>query len=255
MIFSAEIQIFLVDKDRQQLLQSYDKLGFSQEALNQACKDKFLVQCSDIPEEYKQVSSNFTGASNTNKEVTEQLTSMWNFISQNKLPVHNTKLLVQHLVVTGGVGDSASGLPATQEQMLGVADDSAAAIVAKAKAGSQQQNTSNSQLASMSNESLIQEVSSLRKKYDELIAFSVNLTAERDILNNSLEQTKRDLVKANRAASRANNKKSSTGSSSSSFGSSLKVLVLSLFLGLGIGYYYGSRVVSSDGLNVGEGEL
>ena len=33
----------------------------------------------------------------------------------------------------------------------------------------------------------------LRKKYDELVAFSVNLTAERDILNNALEQAKRDL--------------------------------------------------------------
>jgi hypothetical protein len=35
----------------------------------------------------------------------------------------------------------------------------------------------------------------LRRKYDELVAFSVNLTAERDILNNTLEQTKRDLNK------------------------------------------------------------
>jgi len=35
--------------------------------------------------------------------------------------------------------------------------------------------------------------SALRKKYDELVAFSVTLTAERDILNNALEQAKRDL--------------------------------------------------------------
>ena len=37
------------------------------------------------------------------------------------------------------------------------------------------------------------EISSLRRKYDELVTFSVNLTAERDILNNTLEQTKREL--------------------------------------------------------------
>merc|ERR1712194_470461 len=40
---------------------------------------------------------------------------------------------------------------------------------------------------------LYDEVASMRRKYDELVAFSVNLTAERDILNNTLEQTKRDL--------------------------------------------------------------
>lgn len=40
---------------------------------------------------------------------------------------------------------------------------------------------------------MYEEVTSLRRKYDELVAFSVNLTAERDILNNTLEQTKRDL--------------------------------------------------------------
>ena len=49
---------------------------------------------------------------------------------------------------------------------------------------------------------LFAEIASLRKKYDELVSFSVNLTAERDILNNTLEQTKRELNKevANRSA-------------------------------------------------------
>jgi hypothetical protein len=45
----------------------------------------------------------------------------------------------------------------------------------------------------MTSEQLLTEVNNLRRKYDELVAFSVNLTAERDILNNTLEQTKRDL--------------------------------------------------------------
>ena len=45
----------------------------------------------------------------------------------------------------------------------------------------------------MNSDQLHEEVASLRRKYDELVAFSVNLTAERDILNNTLEQTKRDL--------------------------------------------------------------
>merc|ERR1712151_963035 len=48
-------------------------------------------------------------------------------------------------------------------------------------------------LYNMSPDQLFSEVTNLRKKYDELVAFSVNLTAERDILNNTLEQTKREL--------------------------------------------------------------
>ena len=42
-------------------------------------------------------------------------------------------------------------------------------------------------------EQMFAEISTLSRKYDELVTFSVNLTAERDILNNTLEQTKRDL--------------------------------------------------------------
>merc|ERR1711957_228466 len=48
-------------------------------------------------------------------------------------------------------------------------------------------------LDNMSPEQLLSEVTNLRRKYDELVSFSVNLTAERDILNNTLEQTKREL--------------------------------------------------------------
>ena len=46
----------------------------------------------------------------------------------------------------------------------------------------------------MNHDQLVGEVQSLRRKYDELVAFSVNLTAERDLLNNSLESIKRDLT-------------------------------------------------------------
>merc|ERR1719469_1103639 len=48
----------------------------------------------------------------------------------------------------------------------------------------------------MSPQQIYGEISSLRRKYDELVTFSVNLTAERDVLQNSLEQTKTELDRA-----------------------------------------------------------
>merc|ERR1712032_487358 len=95
------------------------------------------------------------------------------------------------------------------------------------------------------------EVTNLRKKYDELVAFSVNLTAERDILNNTLEQTKRELDRELAQRSAIENKgaggagdgsmDSSSGKSASSgapkknsfVGMLLQILVISLagFLG------------------------
>lgn len=84
----------------------------------------------------------------------------------------------------------------------------------------------------MSPDQLQDEVSSLRRKYDELVAFSVNLTAERDILNNTLEQTKRDLNResATRTALEKQGLKVGSRSSSSRSGEaggySLKTLLL-----------------------------
>ena len=46
----------------------------------------------------------------------------------------------------------------------------------------------------LSRDQLVEELSSLRRKYDELVKFSVSVTAERDLLNNSLEQSKRELL-------------------------------------------------------------
>ncbi|CAM9636698.1 unnamed protein product [Chrysoparadoxa australica] len=40
---------------------------------------------------------------------------------------------------------------------------------------------------------LWEEVKTLRKKYDDLVAFTVNLTAEKDLLQRNLDQTKEDL--------------------------------------------------------------
>ncbi len=93
----------------------------------------------------------------------------------------------------------------------------------------------------MSPEQLHDEVASLRRKYDELVAFSVNLTAERDILNNTLEQTKRDLNRemATRTAlekqglkvgGRSLDKKSSKSGGGVSLNALLVVVIVSFLL-------------------------
>ncbi len=146
-------------------------------------KDKFLVQSCEVPDVF---SSQFRSQPRVEggqykKELAEALTEMWNSVtSKTSVPLFNKKLHVRHVAETGvagggiaNVGDATSvtDLPATLQEGVD-------------KRGNTEK---------MSSEQLFEEVKSLRRKYDELVAFSVNLTAERDILNNTLEQTKRDL--------------------------------------------------------------
>lgn len=85
------------------------------------------------------------------------------------------------------VGASAAAAGGGQSE--GTASSATGALPAAFSEGVDKRNSTEK----MSPEQLFDEVASLRRKYDELVAFSVNLTAERDILNNTLEQTKRDL--------------------------------------------------------------
>lgn len=225
----------LVDKDQQLLLQNYDKLGFSQEALDAATKDKFLVQSCALLPEFSHLSSTASGGSS--KEEAEQLTSMWNTASSNKFTaVMNKKLLVRHMVVEG-------------EGKTSTASSAAAAIVAAAAASK----TNNSGLAlpglalpeeshyaKMTPEMLVAEVSALRKKYDDLVMFSVNLTAERDILNNSLEQTRRDLEKIGREKESVAKMKNTKNSKSGGFGF-VFVFIVSVIMFL-LGKHYNSLI-------------
>lgn len=162
---SETISIILVDKDRQVLLQSYDRLG--QSALDHS-KDKFLVQSLAVSHDF---SKQFSSTENA-KETSDALTSMWNAVSSSSgnANIFNKKLHVRHVVQDGGATPKqASAVPARHDTA--------------------------STIENMTPEQMSQEVVTLRRKYDELVAFSVNLTAERDILNNTLEQTKRDLNK------------------------------------------------------------
>jgi hypothetical protein len=156
-----------VDKDRQVLLQSYDRLG--QSALDHS-KDKFLVQSSAVSRDF----SKQFGATDNAKETSDALTSMWNAVSSSSgggnANIFNKKLHVRHVVQDASGSTPKAAVPARHD-------------------------TATVMIEHMTPEQMSQEVATLRRKYDELVAFSVNLTAERDILNNTLEQTKRDLNK------------------------------------------------------------
>ena len=171
-------------------------------------KDKFLVQsCA--------VGSSFAAkAQGDSTELYDALTSMWNSVTSggSTAPLFNKKLHVRHVVQDGGSSKA-------------VAPSTTAAPPAKLEAAS------NSNMEKMSQEQLVTELSNLRRKYDELVSFSVNLTAERDILSNTLEQTKRDFNREMAARSALENKQGGGSSGSGTGGGrSIKGLLIQLLV-------------------------
>mmetsp|Transcript_31438 Transcript_31438/g.36681 ORF Transcript_31438/g.36681 Transcript_31438/m.36681 type:complete len:326 (-) Transcript_31438:309-1286(-) len=216
---SETVTILLVDKDKQMLLQSFDRLG--QSALDHS-KDKFLVQSCTVDKEFAdlysskkaelaEISNDAQEVSKVGKEIAESLTGMWNAASSgDEVSIYNKKLQVRHVV--GAASESST----SQAKSRAVANA-----------------PEKPDLEKMTQEQMYAEVSTLRRKYDELVTFSVNLTAERDILNNTLEQTKRDLNRQMALATanqrKANDATPTTQSASSSGGPSIVTI---LFVGM-----------------------
>jgi hypothetical protein len=191
------VQIILVEKDKASLLQSYQRLG--QSALDHS-KDKFLVQSCTVPD-------SFTTSFQADQNGYDSLSTLWTSVTApgSSSAVANKKLHVRHVVGEGGGGSVSTAGAGNLDR--GVATS--------------KHETSLKAMEGMSQEQLLSEVTGLRRKYDELVAFSVNLTAERDILNNTLEQTKRDLNReVNRTAAADN--KGGIGSSSGMSGGQAK---------------------------------
>jgi len=160
---SETVSILLVAKDKQSLIQSFDRLGPS--ALEHS-KDKFLVQSCIVSQDF---SDQFMYSNDKNKDLSDALTSMWNNPSNSSnVALQNKKLHVKHVVVDLPNSTTSATVPSINA-------------------------APHLPISSADNSSLVAEITSLRKKYDELVAFSVSLTAERDVLNNTLEQTKREL--------------------------------------------------------------
>ncbi|KAL7527199.1 hypothetical protein ACHAWF_002081 [Thalassiosira exigua] len=226
---SETVSILLVDKDRQVLWSTYDRLG--QSALDHS-KDKFLVQSCEVSDDFaSQFRNEPRGEGGQYKrELVEALTGMWNTATSHgaSLPVFNKKLHVRHVVATTGGGKAGASAPAAT---------AGGSLPATFQEGVDKRGSADK----MSPEQLYDEVASLRRKYDELVAFSVNLTAERDILNNTLEQTKRDLNRemASRTAlekqglkvgGRSQDKKASKAGGGVSLKSLLMAMVITFFL-------------------------
>ncbi|GMH97333.1 hypothetical protein TL16_g13348, partial [Triparma laevis f. inornata] len=124
-----------------------------------------------------------TKSSGSAKDLAESLTSMWQKISSEKTVVSNTKLQVKHEVNSSSLSqtnNSSAGYGAVQQSADRIREGMRSNETGPGSEG-------------LLPDSAFKTDANLRKKYDELVAFSVNLTAERDVLNNALEQAKRDL--------------------------------------------------------------
>ena len=241
---NVEVTILLVDKDQQLLLQNYDKLGFSQEAFDAATKDKFLVQSAGLLKEYEHLSS--TSIESLSKRDSEQLTSFWNKVAKSS-DTANKKLLVRHIVMDDG--ETAAANTPSSSTAAAVIAAAAASKSTVAAAGLADE----SDYSDMTPEKLIAEVKSLRKKYDDLVMFSVNLTAERDILNNSLEQTQREMLNLEREKKSAMKMKQPKTVKSEGFGYVFTFLLAILMYS--IGKYNGTTTTLDGTTSAEDGEL
>ena len=180
---SETISILLVEKDKQVLLQSYERLG--QSGLDHS-KDKFLVQSCTVDKTFAAKKEGDQTA------LYDALTSMWNSVTSggSTTPLHNKKLHVRHVVQESSEPMTSRGAVTSPKL----------------------EKASHSNLKDMNPEQVVTELSGLRRKYDELVSFSVNLTAERDILSNTLEQTKRDYNREMAARSALENRQGGAGS-------------------------------------------
>lgn len=238
---SETVSILLVDKERKLLWSTYERLG--QTALDHS-KDKFLVQSCVVPDD---ISSQFRNeprgeGGQYKQELIEALTGMWNSVTAgNSVPLFNKKLHVRHVVgATAAVGGSGGGA----REIATTADS----LPSTFQEGVDKRNNTDR----MSADQLYDEVASLRRKYDELVAFSVNLTAERDILNNTLEQTKRDLNRemANRAALEKQGLKVSRSQDVKSNQSHGGVSVKTLLIAMVISFLFAVKATNNGSMGV-----
>lgn len=162
----ATIVMSMVIKDSMELA---DKLH-SGETVDEAKTNKFLVQFTDVEEDF--YSQKLEDAND--KDVASALSSMWGEVDKKKIT--SVKLTTKFNMAPGTEKK-------TGDRQLPLSDDSANDdIFMKGK------NTKDPSYAKGSQEGAIfAELSALRKKYDDLVAYTVVLTGERDYLNNECQ--------------------------------------------------------------------
>lgn len=178
---TAQVQILLVEKDVQQLWTNFSRLG---QASLDHCKDKFLVQSTLVAPSEGVTAGDY-----------DRLTSFWTNVhsssSHHEAEIHHKKFPVRHVGVNVGAAATLPVATTTPNPTLLAARSAMLTTVSHNSTDAVQLQT---------------ELTNLSRKYDELVAFSVNLTAERDILNNTLEQTKRDLNRQLQSAAAHDNR-------------------------------------------------
>jgi len=166
----VQIEILLTERDLKTFRE--DPLQ-REEALT---SDKFLIQTTSINEAIMEGWSE-----KSVEEKAKQVVDVWQ--NTEKKNITGKRMKIQ-FIEDSAQSPSRSG----PETIGGSFRDSRQDKIKAAQAGSIYS------LASDTNpEGFVTDIAGLRKKYDDLVAFTVNLTAERDMLNNELSETKREL--------------------------------------------------------------
>lgn len=195
---SAKITLTMVVKDAVDLLNK-SKSGVSME---DEMKDKFLVQSAPIDDEYH--TTNLRGKDD--KTVAGLLANLWPDIQ--KKDISSSRLTTKFTFAERPQIDPNVGTTAPNAAPSG------------------------------SPEAIFGELSALRKKYDDLVTYTVVLTGERDYLNSELTTVKAKLAEAQSSKTRsdkdASNKESSDVAKPESSGFNIVVvLVVALLAFLG----------------------
>lgn len=176
------IQIVLIEKDKLELLRSYQTMGMV--ALEQGGnKDKFLIQSTTVS--MSDATTKYTSY--------DAITELWSSggTTKSSSAMANKKLHVRYNVVSSSSTDPAYHNTNTNGTTPTIHNRTILPSTT-GSSGSHLPSTSAANAADMTKEQLMVELHNSKRKYDDLVAFSVNLTAERDMLSNTLEVTKRD---------------------------------------------------------------
>lgn len=188
---SASIVVILQQKDCDELLRL-------DPAERQLANDKFLVQSIFVDDGFYELVKTKSA-----KEMADELTNMW--ARTDKRALANKKLRCR-FVQDGEESRSAANSPAkpverqreeVQEEVATPAQLSSALLDEKPQAPKVTE-----EKEAHAGKDAMQEVAALRKKYDELVAFTVQLTAQRDVLMSDLDKTRQLLQKASTDAQR-----------------------------------------------------
>ncbi|ETI34192.1 hypothetical protein F441_19079 [Phytophthora nicotianae CJ01A1] len=203
---SASIMVILQQKDCDELLRL-------DPAERQLANDKFLVQSIYVDDSFYELVK-----TKSTKEMADELTNMW--ARTDKRALSNKKLRCRFVQDGEDTGRPASP-PSPQRASSTNVSPAKTAAASESRFQTRQSDEAREEVATPAQLSSallqddkpkvaenreggkdIQEVAALRKKYDELVAFTVQLTAQRDVLMSDLDKTRQLLQKANTDAQR-----------------------------------------------------